>query len=331
MVYGFDVLEGGNPHVLLAEEMDMPSSHLLHWFPGTSFQKRADYYRAKITEMITKPWEEVREKLITGETNPDSFCVINMHKFNNGVSKHTETLITATATAMYGGASDTTASAAWPFMLNSCGRASLSASPPDRPRDRRGRLPRMSDHTDMPYLMQIVWEVFRWAPPVPFTKPSLVEYHSKKRPAEYRTYIRETRTSYLSTRLFQGILLEIGLRSLPQRNWLPSVTIGTRELRASHGYILSRDTTMVTSLYSITHDIEFHVDPKAFDLDRYTDGKKRMPYYVFGYGHCRCPDADMAFAQLFHQASKPEPFGYEIKPWYKGVEALFQDALPIEA
>ncbi|KAJ7454257.1 cytochrome P450, partial [Mycena latifolia] len=116
--------------------------------------------------------------------------------------------------------------------------------------DRRGRLPRMSDRADMPYLTQIVWEVFRWAPPVPVT--------------------------------------------LPHRN---------RVQDEFDGYILPRDTTMVASLYSITHDLEFHADPEAFDPDRYTDGKKRVPYYVFGYGHRRCPGADMAFAQLFHQAS----------------------------
>jgi hypothetical protein len=38
--------------------------YLPRWFPGTGFQKRADYYRAKIHEMITLPWEEVREKLV---------------------------------------------------------------------------------------------------------------------------------------------------------------------------------------------------------------------------------------------------------------------------
>ncbi|KAJ7439742.1 cytochrome P450 [Mycena latifolia] len=267
MVDGFDAREVDDPHVLLAEEMMqlaefaviggwlLPVScigganyfflkvkHLPRWFPGAGFQKRADYYRAKITEMITKPWEdsEFREKQITGQTNPDSFCAINMHKYNNGASKHTETLITATATAMYGGASDTTASAAWPFMLNSRGRASFSASPPGADASR----------ADMPYLTQIVWEVFRWAPPVPVT--------------------------------------------LPHRN---------RVQDEFDGYILPRDTTMVASLYSITHDLEFHADPEAFDPDRYTDGKKRVPYYVFGYGHRRCPGADMAFAQLFHQAS----------------------------
>jgi hypothetical protein len=31
----------------------------------------------------------------------------------------------------------------------------------------RTRLPRMSDKAAMPYLCSIVWETFRWSPPVP--------------------------------------------------------------------------------------------------------------------------------------------------------------------
>jgi len=34
----------------------------------------------------------------------------------------------------------------------------------------RNRLPRMSDRNSMPYLSAVVWETFRWAPPVPVSK-----------------------------------------------------------------------------------------------------------------------------------------------------------------
>jgi len=34
----------------------------------------------------------------------------------------------------------------------------------------RNRLPRMSDRNCMPYLSAVVWETFRWAPPVPVSK-----------------------------------------------------------------------------------------------------------------------------------------------------------------
>ncbi|KAJ7080194.1 cytochrome P450 [Mycena belliarum] len=321
MVYGFEALEIDDPHVLLAEEMMQlaeyaviggwlvdffPSlKHLPRWFPGASFQKRADYYRAKITEMISLPWNEVREKLITGTTSPDSFCAVNMRKYDDGATPRTEGLIKATATAIYGGASDTTASAAWSFMLAMVRHPEVQAKA-QAEIDAvigRGRLPRMGDKNDLPYLTQVVWEVFRWAPPVPVT--------------------------------------------LPHRN---------RVQDDFDGYIIPKDTTMVASLYSITRDEEFHAAPDEFDPDRYNDGKERVPYYVFGYGHRRCPGADMAFAQLFHQAAyiiscftlaplkdtagtplypparwagemvrKPEPFGYTIKPRYEGVEALFRE------
>ena len=34
----------------------------------------------------------------------------------------------------------------------------------------RTRLPRMSDRNSMPYLTAVVWETFRWSPPVPVSK-----------------------------------------------------------------------------------------------------------------------------------------------------------------
>ncbi|KAJ6555588.1 cytochrome P450 [Mycena vulgaris] len=320
MVYGFEAMEIDDPHVLLAEEMMQlaeyaviggwlvdffPSlRYLPRWFPGAGFQNRADYYRAKIHEMITMPWEEVREKLVAGNAK-ESFCSINMNKFNDGASAYTEQLIKATATAMYGGASDTTASAAWSFMLAMVLHPEVQAKAQAEIDSvtGRSRLPRMSDRTAMPYLVSIVWETFRWSPPVPVT--------------------------------------------LPHRN---------RVQDEFDGYNIPKDTAMVASLWSITRDDEFHASADDFNPDRYEEGKERVPYYVFGYGHRRCPGADMAFAQLFHQAAfilscftltplhdtagkpiwpeakfagemvrKPEPFGYDIKPRWENVEVLFQD------
>jgi cytochrome P450 len=42
---------------------------------------------------------------------------------------------------------------------------------------------------------------------------------------------------------------------------------------------------MVASLWSITRDDEFHADADEFNPDRYEEGKERVPWYVFGYGH----------------------------------------------
>ncbi|KZT23270.1 cytochrome P450 [Neolentinus lepideus HHB14362 ss-1] len=115
----------------------------------------------------------------------------------------------------------------------------------------RQRIPRMSDRAQMPYLSAVVWEVFRWAPPVPITLPHRVRYGGE-----------------------------------------------------INGYEIKKDDTLIASLYSMSRDEEFHDDPETYDPERYFDGRaERTPYYVFGYGHRRCPGADMAFAQLFHQAT----------------------------
>ncbi|KAJ7637836.1 cytochrome P450 [Mycena rosella] len=321
MVYGFEAMEIDDPHVLLAEEMMQlaeyaviggwivdfipPLKNLPAWFPGAGFQKTAVYYRAKILEMITHPWEEVRSKIAAGTMKSESFASLNMKKYEDGKHPYTETLIKATATAMYGGASDTTASAAWSFMLAMVLHPEVQAKAQAEIDSVTGgqRLPRMSDRASMPYLDKIVWEVFRWAPPVPVT--------------------------------------------LPHRN---------RVQDDFDGFVIPKDTTMVASLFSITRDEEFHNDPEEFNPDRYEDDTERIPWYVFGYGHRRCPGADMAQAQLFHQAAyilssftltplndkdgnpiypeakfagkmvrHPEPFGYNIKPRWAGIETLFQD------
>ncbi|KAH9977454.1 cytochrome P450 [Russula compacta] len=314
MVYGFEAMEIDDPHVLLAEEMMQLAEyaviggwlvdffpalrHLPRWFPGAGFQSRADYYRAKIIEMITWPFEEVRQLMDQGKAK-DSFVAINLRKHNDGKSAHTEQMIKATATAMYGGASDTTGSAAWSFMLAMVLHPEVQAKAQEEI-DRvtgRSRLPCMADRNEMPYLVSIVWETFRWSPPVPVTLP-----HRNRVDDEFDGY------------------------ALPRIQW------------------------------SITRDPEFHKNADEFNPDRYEVDGERVPYYVFGYGHRRCPGADMAFAQLFHQASyilscfsltreldhkgkpiipeakfagemvrKPEPFPYDVKPRWESVQDLFQD------
>ncbi|KAF7300144.1 Cytochrome P450 [Mycena kentingensis (nom. inval.)] len=188
MVYGLPPLQLDDPKVRLAEEMMHISEyaivggwivdfipllkHLPAWFPGASFQNRAKYYRAKILEMITMPWDEVGEQVLAG-TETESFCSINMKKHQDGVSKHTETLIKATATGIYGGASDTAAASSHSLLL------ALLLHPQIQARAQyeidaltnRERLPSLGDRKDLPYLGRVVWEVLRWGVPVPVTLP----------------------------------------------------------------------------------------------------------------------------------------------------------------
>ncbi|KAJ7051779.1 cytochrome P450 [Mycena amicta] len=268
MVYGLPALEVDDPNVLLAEEMMALSEyaivggwavdfipalkHLPSWFP---FQKRAKYYRAKIIEMMSKPWEEVKAKVLAG-TATESFCSINMQKFDDGTSKHTETLIKATAAALYGAGADTSACAAHSFLLamllhptiQSRAQAELDSV---IGHDDDGRLPSIADKAQLPYLARVVWEVLRWAPPVPVSIP-----HRNRADAEF------------------------------------------------DGYLIPKDTMMLASLYSMSRDPELYHAPEEFNPDRFEGPNgERLPHYVFGLGPRRCPGADVAYTQLFHQAA----------------------------
>ncbi|KAJ7052940.1 cytochrome P450 [Mycena amicta] len=304
MIYGLPPLEVDDPNVLLAEEMMALSEHAISggwavdfipalkhlpvWFPFAGFQKRAKYYCAKILEMMTKPWEEVKGKV----------------KFIDGTSKHTETLIKATAAAMYGAGSDTSSCASHSFLLAMLLHPSIQ-SRAQAELDGvigRERLPSMADKSSLPYLVRVVWEVLRWAPPVPVSIP-----HRNRVDAEF------------------------------------------------DGYVIPKDTMILASLYSISRDPELYHSPEDFNPDRFEgDRCERLPHYVFGLGPRRCPGADVAFTQLFHQAacllacftvspardasgkeiipqpkfdgkmiSHVEDFPFLIEPRYEGVERLF--------
>ncbi|KAF7309278.1 Cytochrome P450 [Mycena indigotica] len=198
MVYGLPALEVDDPQVLLAEEMMALSEyaltggwlvdflpilkHLPSWVP---FHRRARYFRAKINEMMSKPWGEVKEQVHAG-TAPDSFCSINMQKFDDGKSKHTETLIKATAAAIYGAGADTSAASSYSFVLAMLLHPSVQSRAQDELDDvvGRDRLPCLADRPKLPYLTRVLWEVLRWAPPVPVAIP-----HRNREAVEFDGYM----------------------------------------------------------------------------------------------------------------------------------------------
>nr|GAT47942.1 cytochrome P450 [Mycena chlorophos] len=198
MVYGLPPLEIDDPDVLLAEEMMAVSEyaivggwavdfipalkHLPSWIP---FKRRAQYYRAKINEMMSKPWEAVKQQVMDG-TATESFCSINMEKFVDGTSKHTEILVKATAAAIYGAASDTAACASHNFLLAMLLHPDVQAKAQTE-LDRvvgHDRLPCMADKARLPFLVSVVWEVLRWAPPVPVAIP-----HRSRADVEFDGYM----------------------------------------------------------------------------------------------------------------------------------------------
>ncbi|EPQ52491.1 cytochrome P450 [Gloeophyllum trabeum ATCC 11539] len=322
LVYGFEAMDNDDPHVLLAEEMMQTAEYaviagwavdfipwlryLPAWLPGVGWKKRGAYIRSKVDAMISGNYDEVMQKVKSGVPLRDSFVTINMRLAKEGKSTYDEQMIKTTATAIYGGASDTTASAGWSLilaMLINQDAQRKAQEEIDRVTGRQ-RLPRMADKASLPYLQAVVWEVFRWAPPVPVTLPHRARYGGE-----------------------------------------------------IDGYEIKKDDTLIANLYSISRDEEYHTDPETYDPDRYLDGgEERTPYYVFGYGHRRCPGADMAFAQLFHQAAyvlsvfdirpevdskgnamypkpefvgemvrHPKPFKCVITPRWENADLLFQE------
>ncbi|KAF7302459.1 Cytochrome P450 [Mycena chlorophos] len=319
MVYGLPALEIDDPDVLLAEEMMaicesaiaggwavdfIPAlKRLPSWIP---FQRRAKYFREKITEMMSKPWDAVKSQVMDG-TAVDSFCSINMQKFVDGTSKHTETLIKATAAAIYGAGADTAACASHNFILAMLLHPVVQARAQEE-LDRvlgRDRLARISDKAQLPFVMNVVWEVFRWAPPAPVAVP-----HRSRADVEFDGYV------------------------------IPKDTMLLASL-----YSMSRDPAVYTSAEEFNPDRFAGDKPERLPHHTFGLGPRRCPgadvavnelflqaAYILSCFTIK-PAQDEAGADIIpvpkfggKMVRFPEDFPFVIEPRYPGVERLFMSS-----
>ena len=97
--------------------------HIPKWFPGAGFKKKAEYYGSMVRKMVSTPFEEARESVVSGPKRivdsgllfnarifeqtmgkaNNSFAGINIKRILDGSNVYDEFLIKNTATAIYGG------------------------------------------------------------------------------------------------------------------------------------------------------------------------------------------------------------------------------------
>ncbi|KAJ1303433.1 hypothetical protein OPQ81_011624 [Rhizoctonia solani] len=181
--YGYKPLSQEDPFVARSEIMvealaraGLPTNYLVNifpvlrhipsWFPFAGFKRECVKWRALRDQVVDEPLRWVKEQMSKGAVIPSFSSLLLQQCGKNPVEYNT---IKWTAGTMFAAGSDTTICAMATFFLamqlypevQRKAQAELEAVIGS------GRLPKMRDMKDLPYIQCIVKEVFRWIPPVP--------------------------------------------------------------------------------------------------------------------------------------------------------------------
>lgn len=139
------------------------------WFPGSSFKKIAQEWRANLTEMTELPHRMVKSSITNGTAVP-SFTQELMESKTSFTEEEEET-IKWTAASLYSGGADTTVSAIATFFLAMVMNPEVVKKAQEEI-DRvvgHDRLPSFSDRPNLPYVEAVCKEVLRSVLVLPFT------------------------------------------------------------------------------------------------------------------------------------------------------------------
>uniref|UniRef100_D8QCV5 Cytochrome P450 n=1 Tax=Schizophyllum commune (strain H4-8 / FGSC 9210) TaxID=578458 RepID=D8QCV5_SCHCM len=201
--YGLDIPTKDDPHVVEAEaalriisEVSMPGNylvnvlpflkHLPEWFPGADFQRQAREWGDTVQCVVEKPFQEVKQRTIP---LMPSFTSIALEK---GVE---DDIIRDAAGTMYNAGTDTTMVTVENFILAALDNPSLQTraqaeldsvlGPLQTSSGLPGRLPEMSDESQLPFVTALVMETFRWKAVTPIALPHM---YSGEQPDIYKSY-----------------------------------------------------------------------------------------------------------------------------------------------
>ncbi|KAJ7200845.1 cytochrome P450 [Mycena pura] len=186
ITYGIEVQEEEDPFVTLIEKANdnfnaatVPGAFLVDVFPAmlyipeflAPFKRTAKVWAQATKAMVEAPYLYVRSQMATG-TAPVSF-VSKLLESEKKLSEEEVRDIRYTASSLYGGGADTTASSLYAFFL-------AMVLFPDVQRKARAeldsviggtRLPVYSDHETLPYVAAVVTELLRWHSVAPLGVP----------------------------------------------------------------------------------------------------------------------------------------------------------------
>ncbi|KZP19003.1 cytochrome P450 [Athelia psychrophila] len=191
--YGIEVLPQNDPFIQSAETgmatvniAGQPGAFLVDrvpilkyvpsWFPGASFKRKAKEWSRYADEILERPFKALKEDIANGVAKPSFVqrCLQDMDL--NVDTAHQENNIKAVSAAMYGTATDTSASFIGTLILAVLQNPSVqrraqaeldSILGPDR-------LPTFDDMPALPYLSAVVKECHRWKVLVPFAMPHML-------------------------------------------------------------------------------------------------------------------------------------------------------------
>ncbi|KAH9925312.1 cytochrome P450 [Fomitopsis serialis] len=144
--------------------------HIPEWFPGASFKRVAREFRSQGLQLENKLYQTARDQLDHG-TATHSFVADLLAK-NHSPTPEEHELYRQVSTQFLAAGWDTTVSSLLSFFL-------IMAQHPEIQRKAQaevdasvsGRLPKISDRKEMPYLEAVLKEVHRWNPAVPLALP----------------------------------------------------------------------------------------------------------------------------------------------------------------
>ncbi|KAJ3709804.1 cytochrome P450 [Lentinula guzmanii] len=68
--HGYEVGEGQDPFVTLADKLFCEAQYLPDWFPGASFKKTAKEWSSTLNEMVDLPYDYVKKQIVSGTAEP---------------------------------------------------------------------------------------------------------------------------------------------------------------------------------------------------------------------------------------------------------------------
>ncbi|KDR83471.1 hypothetical protein GALMADRAFT_645322 [Galerina marginata CBS 339.88] len=188
--HGYEVKENQDPFVELADKATEQFSlatapggflvdlipalrHVPVWFPGASFQRKAQEWSETLCEMVDGPYRFVKQQVLSGSAQISFTSTLLEQK---QLSAEEEFDLKWCAASLYSGAADTTVSAMNSFFL------ALSLHPEAAKIAQaeidavvgNARLPTFTDRPLLPYTNALVMEVFRWHTVVPTAVPHRV-------------------------------------------------------------------------------------------------------------------------------------------------------------
>ncbi|KAF8595468.1 cytochrome P450 [Ceratobasidium sp. AG-I] len=202
-VYGYEVTTAEDPLVKVVEtaihglsQAALPSNFYVNifpwleyvpaWFPGAEWKRKAISWRADKDSMLNEPFNYTKHQMASGDASPSMLKTLltDLAKRPSSNEEEEDCIRWATGT-LFGAGADTSSSSALVFVL------AMILNPDVQAKGQKeidnllegARLPEVEDQESLPYICNIVKEVFRWRTVVPLGVP-----HACIREDQYKGY-----------------------------------------------------------------------------------------------------------------------------------------------